>query len=162
MIDVKEANEATAQVREKVRKSWGTQEAPFRINVPIESDTFRDSAEMVTLSANRFERLIRQNEDLQHRLTSCENLLNAISSFIDQEAMEYAKKGRELPSWEDVYKMAEIIHWTEPASVRFVRIEAEQKAQEAQEAERIAKNAQEAERLAKHLQEVKDNGEATD
>lgn len=130
MIGVKETKEA-----QEARAA-----APFRVNVPIESTDpmekvlgnrdygrlsetmFRDPAEMVTISADRFERLIRSTERVNQQLGEYEQKIGRAFEFIDVVAREWAEKGSPIPRYEDMSRMAEILGWKESYEIHDIRV----------------------------------------
>ena len=149
MIDVKEMredNEATAKVREEVRKGWGGKAEPlFRVGGPYEGGPFRDPAEIVTISADRFEQLIRSRERVNHELEEYEMKISRVLDFIGTVAQEWAEKGSCIPRYEDITRIADILEWKEPANIRIMREKA------------LAEKMN-----LKREQEAANNGEATD
>ena len=148
MIDVKEvrdpmeeANAATAQVRKDLREKL----AMNRKYGMLATDAFRDPAEMVTISADRFEELIRKTEIQRQDLFYYEEKLSRAYDFINTVALEWAERGQQIPTYEDMFRMSEILSWVEPPDIRRTR-------------ERVA--AEKAK--AKREKEGANNAEATD
>lgn len=144
MIDVKEAkeaNEATAQVRKELREKVQKNTAYGMCM----ADTFRDPAEMVTISADRFEKLVRVTERLNHELGEYEEKIRRAYEFIDVVAQEWAEKGKPIPQFEDMFRMSAILGWSEPREIRLTR-------------ERVFSEKE----AAKREKEAANNGEATD
>ena len=148
MIDVKEAKDPMEEASEALRKydemvfKRMRENSVYGLAAP---GTFRDPAEMVTISATRFESLIRASEIQKNEINDLREKLGKAWGFINTVAMEWAQRGQQIPTYEDMFRMSEILDWHEPDGIRRTR-------------ERIAAEKE----AAKKEKEAANNGEAAD